>query len=47
MNMQAVYRRPRRSRKKNGGVTLSDIAKLAGVSAITASRALNTPEQVS
>ncbi|MCB1920234.1 MAG: LacI family DNA-binding transcriptional regulator [Candidatus Competibacteraceae bacterium] len=47
MNMQADDRRPRRSRKKNGGVTLSDIAKLAGVSAITASRALNTPEQVS
>ncbi len=37
----------RRTRRKNGGLTLSDVAKLAGVSPITASRALNTPGAVS
>lgn len=37
-------RRPRRSR---GGVTLHDVARLAGVAPITASRAINTPSQVS
>ncbi len=37
----------RRSRRKNGGLTLSDVAKIAGVSPITASRALNTPDAVS
>lgn len=37
----------RRSRRGSGGITLTDVAKLAGVSAITASRALNTPHQVS
>ena len=37
----------RRSRRKNGGMTLRDVAKLAGVAPITASRALNTPSAVS
>jgi len=36
-----------RRRRKHGGLTLRDVAKLAGVAPITASRALNTPEQVS
>jgi len=38
---------PRRARRRSGGITLSDVAKVAGVSAITASRALNTPDVVS
>lgn len=38
---------PRRARRGSGAVTLHDVAKLAGVAPITASRALNTPEQVS
>jgi len=38
---------PRRSRRGSGAVTLHDVAKLAGVAPITASRAINTPEQVS
>ena len=38
---------PRRARRGSGAVTLHDIAKLAGVAPITASRALNSPEQVS
>ncbi|MFA5912836.1 MAG: LacI family DNA-binding transcriptional regulator [Burkholderiales bacterium] len=37
----------RRTRRGTGAVTLHDVAKLAGVAAITASRALNTPERVS
>jgi LacI family transcriptional regulator, gluconate utilization system Gnt-I transcriptional repressor len=37
----------RRARRGSGGVTLHDVAKLAGVAPITASRALNTPAQVS
>jgi len=37
----------RRTRRGSGSITLSDVAKMAGVSAITASRAVNTPEQVS
>ncbi len=37
----------RRTRRKNGGLTLADVAKLAGVAPITASRALNTPGAVS
>jgi LacI family gluconate utilization system Gnt-I transcriptional repressor len=36
---------PRR-RRGCGGITLGDVARLAGVSPITASRALNTPAQV-
>jgi LacI family transcriptional regulator, gluconate utilization system Gnt-I transcriptional repressor len=38
---------PRRNRRGSGAVTLHDVAKLAGVAPITASRALNTPNQVS
>jgi LacI family transcriptional regulator, gluconate utilization system Gnt-I transcriptional repressor len=39
--------RDKRSRRSHGGITLAEVARLAGVSPITASRALNTPEQVS
>ena len=38
---------PKRSRRGSGAVTLHDVAKLAGVAPITASRALNHPAQVS
>lgn len=37
----------RRSRRSSGGFTLRDVAKLANVAPITASRALNTPDAVS
>ena len=37
----------RRTRRGSGAVTLHDVARLAGVAPITASRALNTPDQVS
>lgn len=37
----------RRSRRNSGAITLRDVAKLAGVAPITASRALNTPDKVS
>ena len=37
----------KRSRRSSGAITLRDVAKLAGVAPITASRALNTPGQVS
>ena len=37
----------RRSRRGSGAVTLHDVARLAGVAPITASRALNHPSQVS
>ena len=37
----------RRTRRSSGAVTLHDVARLAGVAPITASRALNAPEQVS
>ncbi|MFC7513727.1 LacI family DNA-binding transcriptional regulator [Herbaspirillum sp. GCM10030257] len=39
--------RERRGRRSGGGITLRDVAKLAGVAPITASRALNTPDAVS
>jgi len=38
---------PRRTRRGSGAVTLHDVAKLAGVAPITASRAVNNPVQVS
>jgi len=37
----------KRSRRRSGAVTLHDVARLAAVAPITASRALNTPERVS
>ena len=37
----------RRARRGSGAVTLHDVARLAGVAPITASRAVNTPHQVS
>ena len=37
----------RRPRKGKGGVTLRDVARIAGVAMITASRAINTPDRVS
>ncbi|RYF42214.1 MAG: LacI family DNA-binding transcriptional regulator [Comamonadaceae bacterium] len=40
-------RNTRASRRGSGGITLADVARLAGVSAITVSRALNTPAVVS
>ncbi|MDO8311509.1 MAG: LacI family DNA-binding transcriptional regulator, partial [Sideroxyarcus sp.] len=39
--------KPKRSRRSSGGFTLRDVAKLAAVAPITASRALNAPESVS
>ncbi len=38
--------RARRGRRRGAGLTLTDVARLAGVSPITVSRALNTPEQL-
>jgi LacI family gluconate utilization system Gnt-I transcriptional repressor len=38
---------PKRSRRSSGAITLRDVAILAGVAPITASRAINTPNQVS
>jgi LacI family gluconate utilization system Gnt-I transcriptional repressor len=37
---------PRRARKGGGSLTLADVARLAKVSPITVSRALNTPDQL-
>ena len=37
----------KRTRRGSGAITLRDVAKLAGVAPITASRTINTPEQVS
>jgi len=37
----------RKSRRRSGAVTLHDVAKLAGVAPISASRAINTPDRVS
>jgi LacI family transcriptional regulator, gluconate utilization system Gnt-I transcriptional repressor len=44
MDQKVNIKRPRRS---SGAITLRDVAKLAGVAPITASRVLNTPDQVS
>src|SRR5215469_12680328 len=44
MNSQ-VAQAPRRTRRGSGAVTLHDVAKLAGVAPITASRALSAPPQ--
>lgn len=44
--MAHVPARTRRPRKRAGGLTLADVARVAGVSPITVSRALNTPEQL-
>ena len=38
--------RARRGRRSRGGLTLTDVARVAGVSPITVSRALNSPEQL-
>jgi LacI family gluconate utilization system Gnt-I transcriptional repressor len=45
--MSALPPTARRSRRGSGGITLNDVARLAQVAPITASRALNTPDQVS
>ncbi len=42
-----LINKPKRSRRSSGAITLGDVAKLAGVAPITASRAVNTPDQVS
>lgn len=42
-----VIATPRKGSRKGAGLTLRDVAKLAGVAPITASRALNTPGAVS
>lgn len=44
--MANAPQRPRRRRRGSGAITLADVARIAGVSPITASRALNTPETV-
>jgi LacI family gluconate utilization system Gnt-I transcriptional repressor len=38
---------PRRARRGSGGITLRELAQLVGVTKVTISRALNTPELVS
>ena len=45
--MDAPTPSPRRARRGSGAVTLHDVARLAGVAPITASRALSKPSQVS
>lgn len=47
MDQAVTTLRSKRSRRSSGAVTLHDVAKLAGVAPITASRALNTPDRVS
>lgn len=38
---------PRRARRSSGGITLKELAEMVGVTKVTISRALNTPELVS
>ena len=45
--MDSNHTTTKRARRSSGAVTLHDVAKLAGVAPITASRALNTPDKVS
>ena len=45
--MEDVEGRAKRSRRGSGAVTLHDVARLANVAPMTASRALNTPSRVS
>ena len=47
MDNAAPDPKPKGTRRKKGGLTLHDVARLAGVAPITASRALNTPDAVS
>jgi hypothetical protein len=46
-NFMSDKEQPKRSRRSSGAITLRDVAMLAGVAPITASRAINTPNQVS
>ena len=46
-NQVNTKEKTRKSRRSSGAITLRDVAMLAGVAPITASRAVNTPEQVS
>lgn len=46
MSEPDASRRARRGRTRTASLTLSDVARLAGVSPITVSRALNRPEQL-
>jgi LacI family transcriptional regulator, gluconate utilization system Gnt-I transcriptional repressor len=41
------YKEPRKKRRSSGAITLKDVASLAGVAQITASRAINNPHLVS
>ena len=45
--MEDAPARAKRQRRGSGAVTLHDVARLAGVAPMTASRALNTPSRVS
>src|SRR3954470_13840062 len=45
--MDDAFPRSQRTRRGSGAVTLHDVARLAEVAPITASRALNTPGRVS
>jgi len=47
MNDQAARAGPARRRRSSGAITLHDVARIAGVAPITASRAVNTPDRVS
>ena len=45
--MEDASIRAKRSRRGSGAVTLHDVAHIAAVAPMTASRALNTPDRVS